>query len=725
MMELSRARGRNAAMPLLDPRAQSGVSATFPDHRNQPLQQIVEKIARKIWVCAGVLALAMFAGIAARAQQQQTPTAPAMDIYQSGTPQPVEQAVQKLYALTAEITQDPSSFYLQTEVDKSNWPAVDQAQAQWYNAMAQAGTELTQDQRNNIVPCVAHLNAAIDDMKRGYIIQITQESNPAAQSDAQLLYGEGKKEFAKCLASSVETDDGGTPGPTAGNTPGTTGGSTPGTPNEGDQGTPPLGSPGTPQSGTPPSNSGTKPPLKANATSGPSQGGPGTQPTATNGTPDPGNYPLGIMIGLSNCIKSLPNLLSGLGYFMQGDFADAATSWGIDPKLGGPTVLQKELSVPVIGSNGKTLVPNNLTRYQQGVIDGQRLCGYTLSGLAGKGLGAAAKNVATRVGLPLKGGVGATGAKPVGGGPTPGEPGAPGGNGTGPTEPAPGEPSGEPPVEDKTPVTNPAPSSTEPTTIRGGVSAQDPIRGNALKSALTNNGPNNVSDAPALANKYVQLSDGPVKLGDYINQGSFASVFKDGANLVRKVAKNSGAGYFNDQLEGQANGSQVLQKLGIDHPEVTEFEPGNDNEPASLAQQNAAQKYPGSQELSSGSFQRASAAMQNEMLGAVKSVVDKLASSGYVMGDINPANFTMFDKGGLLEAIPHDTDMIMTLDEINKAFRDPTSTAPSVLNGSLGASGAKAYAPGSYATAQALANQLFIGLEDWLYNGPPKAPPIQ
>jgi len=49
---------------------------------------------------------------------------------------------------------------------------------------------------------------------------------------------------------------------------------------------------------------------------------------------------------------------------------------------------------------------------------------------------------------------------------------------------------------------------------------------------------------------------------------------------------------------------------------------------------------------------------------------------------------------------------------------------PSVLDGSLGASGANAYAPGAYPTAQALANQLFIGLEDWLYNGP-KALPMQ
>jgi hypothetical protein len=648
---------------------------------------------------------------------------PVGDVYESGSgAETLAQAVQKLYDLTAEITANPSSGY---DAQTDRWPEEDAAWQQWDNSDPNGSSAAVQKQRTELAACAAHLSAAIDAAERSYRVQKSQPNNSAAQADAQKLLGTARSDFEQCNLASALNGSNGNPAPgtnSPGNEPGGTSGGVPGSPQ--------LGSPGTPQSATPPSNSGAKPTLKTGATSGPSQGSPGQQPTATNGTPDPNNRTLGIIVGLGNCIQSLPNLLSGLGYFMQGDFVDAAKSWGIDPKLGGPTVVQKELSVPVIGNNGQSLVPNNLTPYQQGVIDGQRLCGYTLSGLAGKGLGAVAKNVVGKAAPALKGGVRTTGPKPAGG--APGEPGAPGGNGAEPAQPAQGEPNGQPPAADKTPVTNPdktpvtnpAPSASEPAAIKGGVSAQDPIQGNALKSALTNNGPNNVSDAPALANKYVQLSDGPVKLGDYINQGSFASVFKDGANLVRKVAKNSGAGYFNDQLEGQANGSQVLQKLGIDHPAVTEFEPGNDNEPASLVQQNTAQKYPGSQELGSANFQKASAAMQNQMLAAVKSVFDKLASNGYVIGDINPANFTIFSKGGVLEAIPHDTDMIMTLDQINKAFRDPTSTARSVLNGSLGASGADPYVPGSYASAEALANQLFIGLEDWLYNGP-KAPPAQ
>jgi hypothetical protein len=709
----------------------------------------------------------------ASAQQQQ----PVGDVYESGSGAGAEtpaQAVQKLYELAATMTDDPSSGY---NAKTSSWPEADAAWAQWDNAIGLNGNTLTQQQRSVLVPCAANLGAAIDSAERSYRIQISQVGNAPAQADAQQLKATARKEFELCNPADAMNGSNGTPATAGGSGPpiqggvnsganGNPGSGAPGAPSgspllktgtsytepgPGSQGTgtpgsgmPRSGTPGTildSGPGTPPSNSGTNPPSKAPGTGGPSKGGPGQQPTATPGTPDPNNRTLGIMIGMSNCIKSLPNLLSGLGSFMQGKFVDAATSWGINPKTGNPTVLQQELSVPVIGNNGKSLVPNNLTPYQQGVIDGQRLCGYTLSGLAGKGLGAAGKSVAGKVAPLLKGGAQATGPKPVGG-PltpgegtpatgTPGEPGAPGGNGAEPAQPAPGEPNGAPPTDktpitnpDKTVVTNPAPSSSQPT-IKGGVSAQDPIEGNDLDNALSNDA-NNDSPAPELANKFVQLSDGPLKLGKFIGQGSFAAVFDDGGAMVTKVAKRNGLGYFNKQLQGQLSGSEALQKAGINHPEVTPktFQDVSDV-PESIEQENAAQKYPGSKELSAASFQKESAAMQNQIINSLKSVLlDKLPRAGYVMGDINPSNFTMWEDAGVLQAIPHDTDMIMTLPEINEAFANQQKGVPSVLDGSLGASGAKAYAPGAYPNAQALANQLFIGLEDWLYNGP-KAPPTQ
>jgi hypothetical protein len=201
---------------------------------------------------------------------------PGSDIFESsGEPdatQPVEQAFHKLYSLTAEITDDPSSFYVQVEVDKSNWPAVDQAQAQWDNAMGQSGNALTQAERNNVVPCVAHLNAAIDDMKRGYIIDKTQQTNPSAQSQAQALYGEGRAEFAKCLSNGMlagnvtETENGGAPGGTNGGTPSGSNGGSPAT------------------GGATPGSSGGGVPTNGSRTPGSSSGG-----VPTNGGGNPGN----------------------------------------------------------------------------------------------------------------------------------------------------------------------------------------------------------------------------------------------------------------------------------------------------------------------------------------------------------------------------------------------------------------------------------------------------
>jgi hypothetical protein len=246
MAELSRVHGSPVTKALAEFDAPRG--ADEPSQR----RAVRENGRCRIWPVMG-LALLAFASAGARAQQ--TPTAPVGDIFESGAPQPVEQAFQKLYQITAQITANPSSFYLQAQVDKSNWPAVDQAQAQWDAAMNQSGTALTQDQRNNILPCVVHLNAAISDMERGFVIQKTQQSNPPAQNQAQLLYGEAKDEFAKCLATGIVTDNGSAPGSNGGtpatNTPGTEGGSTPGPESGGTPGTEGGGTPGTEAGGTP------------------------------------------------------------------------------------------------------------------------------------------------------------------------------------------------------------------------------------------------------------------------------------------------------------------------------------------------------------------------------------------------------------------------------------------------------------------------------------------
>jgi hypothetical protein len=496
----------------------------------------------------------------------------------------VEQAFQKLYEITAEITANPGSLYVQGQVDKSQWPEVDQAQAQWDNAMLQAGTALTQDQRNNIVPCVAHLNAAISDMERGYVIHITQESNAPAQSTAQLLYGEGQKEFAQCLASGVTSDDGSTPGTTGEGTPGTAG-----------DGTPPLGSPQTPQSANPPSTPGSKPMLKARITNEPDEpanGGAG-QP-ANNEPSQPSNpvnntvqYLQGMASGMGNCIQGLGNLFAGLGYFAEGDFTDAATAWGVTP---GDSITLKaiaaELTTPVVGSN--------ISAYDQGVVAGRRICSYVIIPGATKAAGAALKGRA------------------------------------------------------------PPPPASVP-------AAKIPISGDALETAL--------NDAPkSIANEPVQLQNGVAQLGDFVDNGSFADVYKYGKASVIKLARTDkgAAGYGPASIQGQWDGFHLLKEAGIDGPELSDFQPGNETTPASVVADDVTKKYPGSFQLSSKDFNKMPAAQQSKIIAAIKDFDNKLVAKGLGSIDPNPSNLTMQPAGDGFNAFLHDTDMVYDMDGLEK-----------------------------------------------------------
>jgi hypothetical protein len=358
MMELSRASGRKAAILLLRSRAQRAANPAIPEIRNQP----VRRMAKRLCACAGALALAVFAGIGARAQQQ-TPTAPVGDIYESGAPQPVEQAFQKLYEIAAEITANPGSLYVQGQVDESNWPTVDQAQAQWDNAVSQAANALTQDQRNNIIPCAAHLNNAIADMERGYIIHITQESNPPAQSAAQADYGEAKDEFAKCLASGVATDAGSTPGTTGGGTPepGNPAPSNPAPSNPATGGPAPPGEPETPSSGETPE---TPPPTQL---FGAAPGDCGDQPydvraDVPSATPQI-RYALGFERGTAACLESQVTAQNIAAAALAAKYKAVAALLLIAAT---PSVIDGVLHPP--GASTST------NPYQKGMDEGGRLC---------------------------------------------------------------------------------------------------------------------------------------------------------------------------------------------------------------------------------------------------------------------------------------------------------------------------------------------------------------
>jgi hypothetical protein len=79
MMELSRASGPKAAIVLLQSRAHRSANRAIPEARNQPPR----RTANRLCAWAGSLALLALAGVGAHAQQQ-TPTAPIGDIYDSG-----------------------------------------------------------------------------------------------------------------------------------------------------------------------------------------------------------------------------------------------------------------------------------------------------------------------------------------------------------------------------------------------------------------------------------------------------------------------------------------------------------------------------------------------------------------------------------------------------------------------------------------------------------------
>jgi hypothetical protein len=545
--------------------------------------------------------LAIWFFLPAVAFSQSSP--PVGDIYESGAPQPVEQAFQKLYEIAAEITANPGSLYVQGQVGESNWPTVDQAQAQWDNAVSQAANALTQDQRNNIIPCAAHLNNAIADMERGYIIHITQESNPPAQSAAQADYGEAKDEFAKCLASGVATD--------AGSTPGTTGGGTPGTGS--------LGPPQTPQSATPPSTPSTQPMLKARITNEPDQPS-NSEPSqpSNNNSGQPSNpmnntvqYLQGMASGMGNCIQGLGNLFAGLGYFAEGDFTDAANAWGVTP---GDSVTLKaiaaELTTPVVGSN--------VSAYDQGVVAGRRICTYAVIPGATKAVGSALKGRAP-----------------------------------------------PPPVS---------------------AAAKTPISGSALENAL--------NDAPkSIANEPVQLQNGVAQLGDFVDNGSFADVYKYGKASVIKLARTDAdaAGYGPASIQGQWDGFHLLKDAGIDTPELSDFQAGNEDAPASVVADDVNKKYPGSFPLSKNAYNKLPAAQQSKIVAAIKDLDNQLIAKGLGSIDPNPSNLTMQPVGDGFKAFLHDTDMIYDMGDLQKLANGtlPNGLVPrGVLDAGLAMGGA-------------------------------------
>jgi hypothetical protein len=595
-------------------------------------------------VLGSLLSFACFAS----AQQQ-----PVGDVYESGsgagTP---AQAVQKLYELAATITEDPGSGY---DAKTDHWPEADAAWQQWDNSMALNGNALTEQQREGLAPCAAHLGAAIDSAERGYRIQKSQTGNAAAQATAQQLKATARSEFEQCnladalngtngnpasngasgapIQGGVSTGPNGTPGTTDG---GPTSGSptNPGTP---ESGTPGTGTPGPGKPSTPIQGSTSKP----GPTSGPQ---PAKQPS--NPVANAGDYLHGVLDGFGNCFKSMGSLLAGAGYFAQGDFQNAATAWGLAP---GQSIFLKtmysELTTPSIGSN--------VSPYDAGVTAGRRLCAYAVIPGVTKAAGTLIKGAAS-------------------------------------------------------------PGSTFTNPIKGSA-LQDAIDGEVPKTPTTSEAPQPpvASDAPQptdIANKWVQTGNGPVQLGKLAGQGSFATVFKYGKASVIKFSRSIPRikGYGPESIEGQSIGASRLEKAGVETPNTSNYSPGGPDSPASIMADDVTQKYPNSEPLSTSEFQTLPAAKQTQILNAITNVTNQIAKSGNVLIDTNPGNFTMEPLGNTLEAIIHDPDMVMTVPEIQNLALDSIRRA--VLNSALTVAGERNFLSQPY-TAQSLTDVLNIARE--------------
>jgi hypothetical protein len=231
----------------------------------------------------------------------------------------------------------------------------------------------------------------------------------------------------------------------------------------------------------------------------------------------------------------------------------------------------------------------------------------------------------------------------------------------------------------------------------------NPIKGGALQDAIN-------SAPKTIANKWVQTPKGPVQLGAYAGQGSFASVFKYGKASVMKLSRNNPEtmGYGPESLEGQYTGAGRVSGAGVETPNVSNLEPGGTSQPTTLVADNVPQKYPGAFQLSNAEYHTLNAAEQSQVLNAVSNAANQIAKRGYVLLDVNPGNFSLQNLGNAMKAILHDPDMVMTVDEIKNLA--PDSVPRGVLNYALDVAGQPEFLNQPF-TAQSLTDALNVARE--------------
>ncbi len=433
---------------------------------------------------------------------------------------------------------------------------------------------------------------------------------------------------------------------------------------------------------------------------GPAQAStPPERPSPT--TPQPTNPNIdclaGFVAGVGDCVQGTVNTIAGAGYFFLGDWQNASKMWGLQP---GQSVvinslkgMYRDLSTVTSG--------DNVSVFAKCQIIGRQICTLLVRRVAQKAVAAATKGNGT----PSSGGkslpvaVGPSAGGPAGGGggslPVPISPG--GGSFTQPA--APGNGSGGQPGS--------APPTGSNVVISGGTSAGNAIGGLDLLGDLSAN-------PGGLANKWVKLPSGPEQLGALAGKGSFAVVFHmpDG-NVMKFSTEAPGSA---TALQGQVNGTKILNEIGIPTPSIISYQPPGFQQAGSLLTTDFKQQWPGSFQLSTKEFQDLTPEEQNAALGAIQQVGNRLAETGNVMLDPNPNNIAVQPNGGGYTAIVIDADMIMPVGEV-PAATPSNSVAAGVLDFSRKLAGSGGQTAGQPDTAQSLMNTWQQAMTNWLRNG--------
>jgi hypothetical protein len=211
-----------------------------------------------------------------------------------------------------------------------------------------------------------------------------------------------------------------------------------------------------------------------------------------------------------------------------------------------------------------------------------------------------------------------------------------------------------------------------------GTSALNPLKGTAVLEESTN-------QPASLAGKFIQTADGPLQLGNFMGSGTFGSVYKLPKGLVAKISNSSYGS--SESFPRQLEGSHRLRQIGVDTPTIYRMEPAGPGTPALLVMDDVFSKWKGVQQMGTAAYNKLLSGARAPYDAALTKLSNQLADAGYIWPD-NHLNNVMFRPSGVgLSAIVHDSDMVLTVPEMETALRSGLSVPGQVLRGALEAIG--------------------------------------